>query len=317
MAGSPEADHQVALAVLGRERVAALAELTDRPGLIRLASHLSLLTLTGWAVLAADGWWRLPAQAIHGVVLVFLFTTLHECIHRTAFRTPRLNDGVAAVTGFLNFQPATAFRYFHFAHHRYTQDPERDPELATPKPATRAQYWLHLTGVRHWVAQARGLIGQAIGHALPDYIPPRAHDRVVREARLHLSLYAAVVVVSVATGSTLALTLWIVPIVLGQPFMRAFLLAEHTGCPLVPDMLENTRTTFCHRVVRWLSWEMPWHTAHHVAPTVPFHRLGQMSAEIEAALKRTADSYPDAHRQILRFIAEGGHADMDAARTAP
>jgi len=310
-------DHEAVLAALGRERIAALAEPADRPGLIRLASHLGLLALTGSAVLTAEGWWRLPLQVVHGVVLVFLFTALHECIHRTAFRTPWLNDAVAAVTGFLNFQPANAFRYFHFAHHRYTQDPDRDPELATPKPATRAQYWLHLIGAKYWPGQLRALLTSAIGRKLPDYVPPRGCPRVVREARVHLGLYAAIAVLSVATGSTLALTLWIVPALLGQPFMRAFLLAEHTGCPLVPDMLDNTRTTFCHRAGRWLSWEMPWHTAHHVAPTVPFHRLARMSTEIEEALKRRADGYPDAHRQILRFIARDGHTDMDAAGAAP
>jgi len=45
---------------------------------------VGLLTLTGSAVLAAEGWWRLPLQVVHGVVLVFLFTALHECIHRGA-----------------------------------------------------------------------------------------------------------------------------------------------------------------------------------------------------------------------------------------
>lgn len=317
MAASPEAAHRAAIAVLGKERIAALAEPTDRPGLIRMASHLALLMLTGAAILAAEGWWRLPIQAVHGVVLVFTFTALHECIHRTAFRSQWLNDGVAAVTGFVNIQPPTAFRYFHFAHHRYTQDPARDPELASPKPATRAQYWIHLTGAPYWLSQVRGLVANAIGRDLPGYIPPRARGRVIREARIHLALYAAIAAVSVLAGSTLALTHWVVPALLGQPVMRAFLLAEHTGCPLVPDMLANTRTTFCHRAVRWLSWEMPWHTAHHLAPTVPFHRLGRMSAEINAALKRTADSYPDAHRQILRFIADGGSTDMDATRTTP
>jgi fatty acid desaturase len=122
------------------------------------------------------------------------------------------------------------------------------------------------------------------------------------EARHFLVIYAIVAALPVVTGSTLTLTLWVIPVLLGQPVLRAFLLAEHTGCPLVPDMLANTRTTFAHRAMRWLSWEMPWHTAHHVAPTVPFHRLGELSAEIESGLKSTAESYHDAQAQILRAI---------------
>jgi len=87
-----------------------------------------------------------------------------------------------------------------------------------------------------------------------------------------------------------------------QPMLRAYLLAEHTGCPLVPDMLTNSRTTFTHRAIRWLTWEMPWHTAHHAAPTVPFHRLATLSAEIEGALKSTAQGHIDAHHQIPHAI---------------
>jgi len=140
---------------------------------------------------------------------------------------------------------------------------------------------------------------------LPDYVPPRGAPKVRREAHVCLGIYAAVAAASLAAGSTLALTLWVVPLLMGQPVLRAYLLAEHTACPMVPDMLANTRTTFCHRALRWLAWEMPWHTAHHVAPTVPFHRLARLSAELEHALKATANGYPDAHRQILAAIDAG------------
>lgn len=305
-------DHRAALAALGKERIAELARLSDGPGLVRIAVQLGTLVLTGWAVLAAEGLWRLPFQVIHGVVLTFLFCTLHETIHGTAFRTKRLNEAVAAVTGFLSFQPPKRFRFFHFAHHRHTQDRTRDPELASPKPRTRLAYLIHLTGWHHWAGQIPLLFSTAFARDLPDYVPPRASGPVRREARLFLVLYGAIGVVSIAAGSSLVLTLWIVPALLGQPFMRAFLLAEHTGCPLVPDMLSNSRTTFCHRAIRWLAWEMPWHTAHHAAPTVPFHRLSQMSAEIESALKHTADGYLDVQRQVLRAIDARDQTIMDA-----
>jgi fatty acid desaturase len=295
-------DHRAALAALPPGRVAALSEPADGPGLSRLAGHLGLLALTGAAVLALPGAWALPAMLAHGVVLIFLFAPLHECIHRTAFRTRRLNDAVAAVAGVLLLLPPAAFRYYHFAHHRHTQDPDRDPELATPKPATRAAYLARLTGWSTWTAQAGALLGAALGRPLPDHVPPRGAATVRREARLCLALYAAVAGGSLAAGSTLALELWVVPALLGQPVLRAYLLAEHTACPLVPDMLANTRTTFTHRAIRWLAWEMPWHTAHHVAPTVPFHRLPDLSAEIEDRLKSTARGYPEAHRQILAAL---------------
>jgi len=291
MAASSDKDHRAALAAVGSERVAALGETSDRPGLIRLASHLGLLVLTVTAVLAVEGWWRLPLQFLHGTVLVFLFSAAHECIHRTAFRTRWLNDTVAWGAGLALMLPPNAFRYFHFAHHRHTQDAERDPELATPKPRTRGEYFRRLTGWSYWSAQMHALITAAAGAPLPEYVPPRGAARVRAEARVFLAVYAVVATLPTLTGSTLALTLLVIPALLGQPMLRAFLLAEHTACPLVPDMLANSRTTFTHRAIRWLTWEMPWHTAHHAAPTVPFHRLGALTAEIEHALKSTAPGY--------------------------
>ena len=70
-----------------------------------------------------------------------------------------------------------------------------------------------------------------------------------------------------------ALIYWVMPMLLGQPFLRLYLLAEHGGCPKVRDMLANTRTTKTTALVRFLAWNMPYHTEHHVYPAVPFHRL--------------------------------------------
>jgi len=295
-------DHRAALAALPEGRVAALSEPADRPGLIRLASHLGLIAALGALVTVLPGLWALPAQFLLGVALVFLFSAAHEAIHRTAFRTAWLNDAVAHLAGIALMLPPRAFRYLHFAHHRHTQDPAKDPELATPKPRDLTEYLWRLTGWHYWRGQAAMLLGAALGRALPDYVPARGEAGLRAEARAYLGFYAGVAALSVATGSALALNLWVVPVLLGQPVLRAYLMAEHTACPMVPDMLANTRTTFTHRLIRWLAWEMPWHTAHHAAPTVPFHRLAALTAEIETSLKSTAQGYGHAHRQILAAL---------------
>jgi fatty acid desaturase len=43
---------------------------------------------------------------------------------RTAFKSRRLNRGVAFAAGLFLLLPPNWFRYFHFAHHRHTQDPD-------------------------------------------------------------------------------------------------------------------------------------------------------------------------------------------------
>jgi len=277
-----------------------MRRLSDGPGLTRLSGHLA--TLAGACVLVAMApgpLWRLPAQALEGAILVFLFAPLHETIHRTAFLNRRLNAGLSAVIGFLLLLPAAYFRFFHFAHHRHTQDPQYDPELATPKPKTRGQWLLAISGLPLWRDLILGLLRHAAGRTSEPYISPNAARQVVREARISLALYTAVAAASMVSRSTIALDYWIVPILLGQPWLRLFLMAEHTGCPLVPDMLANSRCTLTNGAVRFFAWNMPYHAEHHVYPAVPFHALPRLHRRLAPELRVVAHGYFAVQREIL------------------
>ena len=91
-------------------------------------------------------------------------------------------------------------------------------------------------------------------------------------------MYLAIAALSVAFQSLAALTFWIVPLALAQPALRLYLLSEHMGCPEVPDMFRNTRTTRA----RW--WErlliapnrVNYHLEHHLLMTVPLYNLPRM-----------------------------------------
>ena len=115
---------------------APLAARSDRRGLMQLTGHLGALLTSGLLLAQASGsLWLALAMPLHAILLTFLFAPLHETIHRTAFRSRRLNDATAWLCGLALALPPEYFRAFHFAHHRHTQDPARDPELAEPKPA--------------------------------------------------------------------------------------------------------------------------------------------------------------------------------------
>ena len=193
----------------------ALMVRSDRAGLRQLAGH-------GLAILLCGCWigFRLPlwplALPLHGVLLAFLFTALHECVPRTAFATRALND---------------------------------------------------------------------------------AERRVTIDSRLLVALYAGIALGSIATGSTAALMLWLVPLLLGQPVLRLYLLAEHGRCPFVADAFVNTRTTFTNALVRALAWNMPFHAEHHAFPAVPFHRLPDLHRLVRPRLRSTSSGY-------ARFSAE-------------
>ncbi|MEM7173020.1 MAG: fatty acid desaturase [Pseudomonadota bacterium] len=295
--------HREVLARLdGAEKKRLLAR-SDRAGLERLAVHGGAAVLIGWLIGAqVPGWPFL--LLIQGMLLVFLFAPLHETIHKTAFASDGLNRVVAAVCGFLLLIPPGWFRYFHFAHHRHTQDPERDPELAFPKPKTRRDYWLFLTGWPVWKGLAQALWRNALGYdgkngQAEAFVPRGKRREICGEARLFLVLYGvlALFVVSGSGVGQILLWAWIVPVIVGQPFLRAFLLAEHALCPETSNMLVNTRTTFTHRLLRFLTWNMSFHIEHHALPAAPFHCLPRLHEHLRDHLGVTARGYQSFHRQ--------------------
>ncbi|MEM7496822.1 MAG: fatty acid desaturase [Pseudomonadota bacterium] len=287
-------DHKRWISTLPPETLAALSTRSDRAGLLRLAGHLGAIAAASTVIVAGPpGWWLvLPAQ---GVLLIVLFTLLHETVHFTPFRSRWLNVAAGHLAGLVLLIPPHWFRYFHLAHHRHTHDPALDPELAAPKPATPGAYAWHLMGLQVWGMSLATLLRNTAGRAEDPFLPVRAWGRVRAEARVMLLLYAGLGTFSSVAGSTLILWLWVVPVLFGQPFLRLYLLAEHGQCPHVANVFENTRTTFTNRAVRWLAWNMPYHAEHHALPTVPFHRLPDLHRLTRPHLGETAPGYRAFH----------------------
>lgn len=301
-------DHKALLASLTPEQRRALCTQADGPAAMRLAVHLGAVLAGGvWIALGLPLWWTVMLP--QGIALVFLFTALHEMIHRTAFRTDRLNDWAATVLGFIVFLGPRHFRYFHLAHHRFTHDPENDPELAGgAKPGTLRELLVHLSGLPDWRWRLGILLRHATRPIREPFIPERGRPGVRREARAFLAVYVALMVSSVAAASAVLLWTWIVPLLIGAPFLRGYLLAEHGRCPHVADMLQNTRTTLTTRAVRWLAWNMPYHAEHHAYPAVPFHRLPAFH-EIVGRHARTDPGYARFNAGYARAAARGALPD--------
>ena len=288
-----------------RRALLALAARSDRRGLGQLGLHLLALLAAGAGVALARGSpWLVPAMLAYGILLVFLFAPLHETIHRTAFRSRGLNDAVAWACGAVLVLPPEYFRAFHFTHHRYTQNPARDPELAVPKPATPGAYLWQVSGLPYWRERIGTTLWHALGRAGAPFIAPHARPRIVREARLLLGVYALAALGSALAGSHALLVFWLGPALLGQPFLRMYLLAEHTLCPLVPAMLLNSRTTRSTTLVRRLAWNMPYHAEHHAHPALPFNALPAAHRLLASKIAVQADGYVAVQREILTTLGD-------------
>lgn len=295
--------------LIARQQLAQLNTLRNGPAWLRLLSHLGAIVLSGvvWRLESLPWAVRLLALGINGISLASCFAGLHECCHRTAFRSKQLNDAVAWLMGLLSFYNSTFYRRYHQWHHRYTHQPGLDPELEDPVPTTPVAYVLEISGWNWWSGKLRGYARLLWGDlsAVP-YLSPEIIPQVRRSVRLQFSVYAVLAAASLIAAQGFLLWSWLLPLAVGQPFLRLLLLAEHTGCAYSTDGLANTRTTLTVAPVRWLMWNMPFHAEHHLYPSLPFHALPAAHRWIGPKLQHLDRGYLAVHAGLLPRLAELG-----------
>lgn len=289
-------------ALIPRAELAELNQLRNGPAAVRLTSHL-LTILIGGLVWGQQAWplaLRLVGLLVCGVGLATCFAGLHECSHRTAFKSRSANDAAAWLLGLLSFYNATAYRRYHQWHHRYTHQPGLDPELDDPVPTSLPAYLLELSGWHWWSGKLSGY-GRLLWGDLSEvpYFNAEIIPKVRRSAWLQVALYLALAVMSVVNGNGFLFWFWLLPLAVGQPFLRFLLLAEHSGCSFAADGTTNTRTTLTTWPVRWLMWNMPFHAEHHLYASIPFHALPAAHRHIAPHLDHLDQGYLQVHRQLL------------------
>jgi fatty acid desaturase len=268
---------------------AELRSLTGRSnaiGALRTGTHVVLLAATGWLLAIAGPWTVLPAMLAFGLMQVALFAPAHEATHQTAFASRRANQIVgwlAACPSLLNLQFYTAY---HFAHHRHTQIPGQDPELDMESPHDLVGYVRRILGVPYWRLRLTVIADAWRGDlSRYPYVSGQAAPGIVRSVRaMSVTMIGGSIIAAVLFGWATPLKFWILPQLLCQPFLRAYVLAEHTGCTQDRNGLTNTRTTLTNAVVRLLMWNMPYHAEHHLYPSIPFHRLADAHAVLRDKL---------------------------------
>lgn len=248
--------------------------------------------------------WLLPAMMIQGIVLVHHFSLQHECIHYTAFRTRWLNELVGNLCGLVIMLPNRFFRYEHCDHHTWTQLKGRDPEMIE-MPATLREYLWYLSSVPYWKAKFTEIWTHARGRILPHekrFLPAAEHATIFLEARLMLAFYALVLMACILFNWWAPIWFWWLPVVLGEPVMRAIRMTEHVGRPANNTMRENTRSNIVSLPWRFLCWNMNYHAEHHYAPSVPFHALPALHKKLDGYVHVEPAGYWGAHRDILRQL---------------
>lgn len=270
-----------------------------------------------------DSWAAVPAFAVYGALYGGSSDARwHEYGHETAFRTRWLNTVLYHPACFMLLREPTVWRWSHVRHHSDTIVVGRDPEIAFPRPLSVVTWLGNLLGL----FAVPPLLGRIVRHArgtldaeVASYVPLQEHRRVVVEARVYVTILAAVIVWCLLVTSILPLLFIGLPTFYGFWMVVFFGATQHAG--LREDVLDhrlNTRTVHMNPVFRFLYLNMNYHLEHHMFPTVPYRNLPALHAAVGADLPPPAQSTVAAYREILGAAsAQRRNPESEVVRVVP
>ncbi len=295
--------------ILSVEDLKSLNLRSNAQGFRCLALHLIVMIGSGyiWATnLSSDRWYiAIPALIIYGFSLAIMFAPLHENSHRTAFANNRLGDVVCWFAGLLSFYNGAFYRQYHKWHHRYAQILDKDPELSDGAATNLGDYLYRISGIPWWIGKVQTHFQVALGKVENyPFIPEAQRSEVIRSTRLQLLVYGLAIAISLAFRQPWFVLYWLIPLFVGQPFLRLILMAEHTGCTNDDNGFTNTRTTLTLPFLRYFMWNIPFHAEHHLYPSIPFYLLPVAHEKLRERFTTIDPGYINVNLKVIKNLTK-------------
>ena len=293
---------------LPRATMRKFLERRDGPAIRDTLLLLAILGATGYATIALWGsWWAVIPYLIYAV---FYGTSSdsrwHECSHGTAFKTDWMNNVVYEVASFMVMRESVVWRWSHTRHHSDTIIVGRDPEIQIPRPPDIKGLALALINYGSYKTYYPNLIRHACGKisdAERTYIPDTEFEKIFRNARICVALYALVAVSAMALQTWIPIFLFILPQFFGSWLMIVHNTTQHAG--LAENVLDhrlNCRTVYMNPISRFIYWNMNYHVEHHMFPLVPYHTLPALHQAVKDDCPTPYPSILTAWKEILPTI---------------
>ena len=305
--------------LLPKDKLRALMSKRDRPAILRFLITFSFWVITGaWVVMSWGGSWLLmiASHFVFGLFCTSMFAALHESGHGTAFKSRNLNRIVATIAGIAHMYPAHIFRELHFAHHRYTHIPGKDPEISIgdqPAPSILTNpplYLAFLTGLPFLLLKVTitllGLIGspEFTRQKFTPYIRPKMRAQIVVESLFFFLIYGGFIFLAIYVHAGF----WgiFTGQIVGHGLLSMYLVFEHNGLPHEGSILERTRSISTNQFINFFLWNMPYHAEHHAYPAVPFHALPELHQALKSELKHQGKGLTALHVETVRNQLRSG-----------
>ena len=235
----------------------------------------------------------------------------HECGHRTAFKTRRINDFFYNIASFMNNFEPVRWRWSHSLHHSYTAS--IDPHDYEVDGSIFAKHTLlsfligFLPGI-NLLTLHKSLHLEIIKHALGihtkvmvDCIPEDQRSKCITSSRIFVFLWIAILLSGILTNSILPILLFLLP-----TFFRSLNmiwgLTQHMGLKEdTKDHRESTRSVRLNPIFSFIYWKMEYHIEHHMFPMVPSYNLPKLYEVIKDQLPEPQTLY-SAYKDIIPAV---------------
>jgi fatty acid desaturase len=299
-----------------RKQLSRLNRRSDFLGFAQTLGFLGLLLGTAAAAIYSSLHWpwyvTAPLVFINGHFWHFLINGFHELIHESVFKTRWLNGFFLRIYSFLGWYNHHHFWASHTEHHKYTLHPPDDLEVVLPLMHDIQGVWKSgLVNPKYAYQELNSKFKNAIGRIDPNdkwtnMILPET-DPHRRRAYLNWDRIVLVGHLAIAGGS-LAVGLWVVPLVFTFPMMFGGWLhffcnsSQHAGLrDNVPDFRLCCRTIYLNPFFQFLYWHMNYHTEHHMYAAVPCYKLGRLHRLVKSDLPHCPNGLIETWRQIAEI----------------
>lgn len=288
---------------LAKQDLSALTSRNDFKATLQAVLFLLLyLGFLAWALFLQieQSWLFMVIVCLFFSIFVDFFgieAASHELSHRTAFKSKRVNSFFYHLFCFLTWNNPYHFKESHNRHHQFTYFHLFDREqISRPIPFTKWDILSWFTfDYKKFIRYARMILSYAKGsmkndlffwHQLVDNEDPKSRQ-MIHWARFLLIGHIGLMLLFALFGA------WVlIYMVSFSYFFLTFLshgtgISQHTGLRGdVPDWRRNSFTIDMNPILRFLYWNMNYHTEHHMYAGVPFYNLPKLRKKLISDLQK-------------------------------
>ena len=297
---------------IDRSILKQLTKKSDLPGWQHMITYFWLLLAFGIMCYYTFGtWWFILPYLAYCTLWGGSDAIWHECGHRTAFKSRKLNDFFYNIASYMdNFEPVR-WRWSHALHHTYTgstdpHDFESDGQIFN-KPSLFGFLLMFVPGSA-FLTIHKSLYVEIIQHALgiktkvmKEAIPEKEQWKCVLSSRIFVGIWLSIILWSYLTWSLLPILLFLVPKFFAT-LNIVWGITQHHGLPEnVKDHRLSTRSVRLNPIFSFIYWKMEYHIEHHMFPTIPSYNLPKLHELIKHELPKPLTLW-QAYKQIIPAV---------------